>query len=155
MEWEKITVKPIYFFFFLFFYFYFFHFFLIRYLAHLHFQCYTKSPPYPPPIYFLDNKIFLWCEGRVKSRGTVITVEDREMSGCETRQLISTVTFPTSDSLSHVTDTYYKLTLVPTFYFGVVPKLSFRRANVKHVIRELRRQKQASLYNELQSSLYK
>jgi hypothetical protein len=20
----------------------------IRYLAHLHFQCYTKSPPYPP-----------------------------------------------------------------------------------------------------------
>jgi hypothetical protein len=21
----------------------------IRYLAHLHFQCYTKSPPYPPP----------------------------------------------------------------------------------------------------------
>jgi hypothetical protein len=22
--------------------------FLIRYLAHLHFQCYTKSPPYPP-----------------------------------------------------------------------------------------------------------
>jgi hypothetical protein len=26
---------------------FFFHFF-IRYLAHLHFQCYTKSPPYPP-----------------------------------------------------------------------------------------------------------
>jgi hypothetical protein len=26
----------------------FFFFFLIRYLAHLHFQCYTKSPPYPP-----------------------------------------------------------------------------------------------------------
>jgi hypothetical protein len=23
-------------------------FFFIRYLAHLHFQCYTKSPPYPP-----------------------------------------------------------------------------------------------------------
>jgi hypothetical protein len=23
--------------------------FFIRYLAHLHFQCYTKSPPYPPP----------------------------------------------------------------------------------------------------------
>jgi hypothetical protein len=23
-------------------------FFLIRYLAHLQFQCYTKSPPYPP-----------------------------------------------------------------------------------------------------------
>jgi hypothetical protein len=22
--------------------------FFIRYLAHLHFQCYTKSPPYPP-----------------------------------------------------------------------------------------------------------
>jgi hypothetical protein len=28
--------------------FFFFHFFFIRYLAHLHFQCYTKSPPYPP-----------------------------------------------------------------------------------------------------------
>jgi hypothetical protein len=25
----------------------------IRYLAHLHFQCYTKSPPYPPtPLYY-------------------------------------------------------------------------------------------------------
>ena len=23
--------------------------FFIRYLAHLHFQCYSKSPPYPPP----------------------------------------------------------------------------------------------------------
>jgi hypothetical protein len=22
----------------------------IRYLAHLHFQCYTKSPPYPTPL---------------------------------------------------------------------------------------------------------
>jgi hypothetical protein len=31
----------------LFFFFFFFPFF-IRYLAHLHFQCYTKSPPYPP-----------------------------------------------------------------------------------------------------------
>jgi hypothetical protein len=29
------------------FFFFFFPFF-IRYLAHLHFQCYTKSPPYPP-----------------------------------------------------------------------------------------------------------
>jgi hypothetical protein len=29
------------------FYFFFFPFF-IRYLTHLHFQCYTKSPPYPP-----------------------------------------------------------------------------------------------------------
>jgi hypothetical protein len=30
-------------------YFLFFFFpFFIRYLAHLHFQCYTKSPPYPP-----------------------------------------------------------------------------------------------------------
>jgi hypothetical protein len=28
-------------------FFFFFHFF-IGYLAHLHFQCYTKSPPYPP-----------------------------------------------------------------------------------------------------------
>jgi hypothetical protein len=26
----------------------FFFFFFIRYLTHLHFQCYTKSPPYPP-----------------------------------------------------------------------------------------------------------
>jgi hypothetical protein len=24
--------------------------FFIRYLAHLHFQCYTKSPPYPPTL---------------------------------------------------------------------------------------------------------
>ena len=31
-----------------FFFFYFFFPFFIRYLAHLHFQCYTKSPPYPP-----------------------------------------------------------------------------------------------------------
>jgi hypothetical protein len=28
--------------------FFFFFPFFIRYLAHLHFQCYTKSPPYPP-----------------------------------------------------------------------------------------------------------
>jgi hypothetical protein len=27
----------------------FFSFFLIRYFPHLHFQCYPKSPPYPPP----------------------------------------------------------------------------------------------------------
>jgi hypothetical protein len=27
---------------------FFFLIFLIRYLVHLHFQCYTKSPPYPP-----------------------------------------------------------------------------------------------------------
>jgi hypothetical protein len=27
---------------------YFFFPFFIRYLTHLHFQCYTKSPPYPP-----------------------------------------------------------------------------------------------------------
>ena len=26
-----------------------FFFFLIRYFPHLHFQCYPKSPPYPPP----------------------------------------------------------------------------------------------------------
>jgi hypothetical protein len=30
------------------FYFLFFFPFFIRYLTHLHFQCYTKSPPYPP-----------------------------------------------------------------------------------------------------------
>jgi hypothetical protein len=29
-------------------YFLFFSPFFIRYLVHLHFQCYTKSPPYPP-----------------------------------------------------------------------------------------------------------
>ena len=29
-------------------YLFFFFPFFIRYLAHLHFQCYTKSPPYPP-----------------------------------------------------------------------------------------------------------
>jgi hypothetical protein len=27
----------------------FFFFFLIRYFPRLHFQCYSKSPPYPPP----------------------------------------------------------------------------------------------------------
>jgi hypothetical protein len=30
-------------------FFFFFSHCFIRYLAHLHFQCYTKSPPYPPP----------------------------------------------------------------------------------------------------------
>jgi hypothetical protein len=30
-----------------------FFFFLIRYFPHLHFQCYPKSPPYPPPSHFL------------------------------------------------------------------------------------------------------
>jgi hypothetical protein len=35
-------------FFVLFLFFFFFFPFFIRYLAHLHFQCYTKSPPYPP-----------------------------------------------------------------------------------------------------------
>jgi hypothetical protein len=40
MKFSKDLVKTL-------FYFYFFPFF-IRYLAHLHFQCYTKSPPYPP-----------------------------------------------------------------------------------------------------------
>jgi hypothetical protein len=29
--------------------FFFFFFFLIRYFPHLYFQCYPKSPPYPPP----------------------------------------------------------------------------------------------------------
>jgi hypothetical protein len=42
---SKTTVLYTYFFFF----WVFFLFFLIRYLAHLHFQCYTKSLPYPPP----------------------------------------------------------------------------------------------------------
>jgi hypothetical protein len=32
-----------------FFFFFLFLFFLIRYFPHLHFQCYPKSPPYPPP----------------------------------------------------------------------------------------------------------
>jgi hypothetical protein len=36
----------------------FFHFF-IRYLAHLHFQCYTKSPPYPPPTPLPTHSPFL------------------------------------------------------------------------------------------------
>jgi hypothetical protein len=41
--------KPRHYFFFYFIFSGFFFFpFLIRYLAHLHFQCYTKSPPYPP-----------------------------------------------------------------------------------------------------------
>jgi hypothetical protein len=34
--------------------------FFIRYLAHLHFQCYTKSPPYPPtPTPFPTHSPFL------------------------------------------------------------------------------------------------
>jgi hypothetical protein len=34
--------------------------FFIRYLAHLHFQCYTKSPPYPPtPTPLLTHSPFL------------------------------------------------------------------------------------------------
>jgi hypothetical protein len=31
----------------------------IRYLAHLHFQCYTKSPPYPPPTPLPTHSPFL------------------------------------------------------------------------------------------------
>lgn len=72
--------------------------------------------------------MFLWCERRAKSKGTVTAVEKSEMSGYEVRQLISSVTFPMSNSLSHVTDTYYKSGLVPTVYFGVVPRRSFIKA---------------------------
>lgn len=82
--------------------------------------------------------MFLWCERRAKSRGAVPAVEDRGLPGRESRQLVSTETFPPSNSLSHVN----KLTVVPTLYFGVVPKLSFRRTNVTRVILELRRQRQ-------------
>jgi hypothetical protein len=44
---SSIELETMYFLFFFFFFFFFFPFF-IRYLAHLHFQCYIKSPPYPP-----------------------------------------------------------------------------------------------------------
>jgi hypothetical protein len=49
--WSKLFLNfiSLYFFLFSFFFFSFFFPFFIRYLAHLHFQCYTKSPPYPRP----------------------------------------------------------------------------------------------------------
>jgi hypothetical protein len=31
----------------------------IRYFPHLHFQCYPKSPPYPPPTPLLTHSHFL------------------------------------------------------------------------------------------------
>jgi hypothetical protein len=34
-------------------------FFLIRYFPHLHFQCYPKSPPYPPPTPLTTHSPFL------------------------------------------------------------------------------------------------
>jgi hypothetical protein len=34
-------------------------FFLIRYFPHLHFQCYPKSPPYPPPTPLPTHSHFL------------------------------------------------------------------------------------------------
>jgi hypothetical protein len=37
----------------------FFVFFLIRYFLHLHFQCYLKSPPYPPPTPLPTHSHFL------------------------------------------------------------------------------------------------
>jgi hypothetical protein len=57
-------------------------FFLIRYLAHLHFQCYTKSPPYPPtPTPLPTHSPFLAlafpCTGAYKvcvSNGTLFPV---------------------------------------------------------------------------------
>jgi hypothetical protein len=39
--------------------FFFFFPFFIRYLAHLHFQCYTKSPPYPPTLDWVFKTGFL------------------------------------------------------------------------------------------------
>jgi hypothetical protein len=54
-------------------FFFFFHFFpfFIRYLAHLHFQCYTKSPPYPPtptplPTHFPFLALAFPCTGAYK-----------------------------------------------------------------------------------------
>jgi hypothetical protein len=40
--------------------------FFIRYLAHLHFQCYTKSPPYPPTPTPLPLALAFPCTGAHK-----------------------------------------------------------------------------------------
>ena len=45
---SELPHSGLYFLFLFFFHLLFFFPFFIRYLAHLHFQCYTKSPPYPP-----------------------------------------------------------------------------------------------------------
>jgi hypothetical protein len=47
--------------------------FFIRYLAHLHFQCYTKSPPYPPtptplPTYSPFLALAFPCTGAYKKK---------------------------------------------------------------------------------------
>jgi hypothetical protein len=52
-QFQKGPIYQFFFFYFLFFKYhpsfsFFFFPLFIRYLAHLHFQCYTKSPPYPP-----------------------------------------------------------------------------------------------------------
>jgi hypothetical protein len=51
--------------------FFFFFPFFIRYLDHLHFQCYTKSPPYPPtptplPTHSLSLALAFPCTGAYK-----------------------------------------------------------------------------------------
>jgi hypothetical protein len=38
--------------------------YFIRYLANLHFQCYTKSPPYPPTPYFPTHPLPLFWPWR-------------------------------------------------------------------------------------------
>ena len=56
--------------------------FFIRYLAHLHFQCYTKSPPYPPtptplPTHFPFLALAFPCTGAYKvcvSNGPLLPV---------------------------------------------------------------------------------
>ena len=42
-------------------------FFLIRCFLHLHFQCYPKSPPYPPTPLFYSSRFFFPCPG-IESR---------------------------------------------------------------------------------------
>jgi hypothetical protein len=58
---------------------YFFFPFFIRYLAHLHFQCYTKRPPYPPtpiplPTHSPPLALAFPCTGAHKGRSTIKSV---------------------------------------------------------------------------------
>jgi hypothetical protein len=70
--------------------------FFIRYLAHLHFQCYTKSPPYPPtPTPLPTHSPFLAlvfpCTGAYKvckSNGPLFLVIFCNLSSIATREKI-------------------------------------------------------------------
>jgi hypothetical protein len=63
--------------------------FFIRYLTHLHFQCYTKSPPYPPtPTPLPTHSPFLAlvfpCTGAYKVSSTALNINYRPMEAPQT-----------------------------------------------------------------------